>query len=238
MMIQADASQLEWRAAMWLAADKTGIKEINEGIDIHSENQKVFSLPTRLIAKRYAFRTIYRGSGWAFAHDPDFMSVSDSPDFWDNVNEQFYKKYKGLDKWHSSLAACVAEHRPIISPFGREWFFLPKEDGKLPLTQLVNYPVQGTSADLMSIARVSFLRRSKARGLKALLVSTVHDSILVDSPDSEVKEVIQLFYNVFDDIPKNVLHLFGVVLPIPFPCEVKVGNNLLSMTVDVRKKPE
>ena len=65
MLIQADAKALEWWTAVWLSQDKTGMNEILNGLDLHTENQKAFGLPSRLIAKKYLFRTIYRGSAYA-----------------------------------------------------------------------------------------------------------------------------------------------------------------------------
>ena len=229
MLVQADAAQLEWRTAVFLSNDPVGIQEINDQVDTHSENQKAFELPSRLIAKVYLFRTIFRGSGWSFANDPDFLHVSDDPDYWDEVNRKFYKKYKGLDKWHYELASLCAQRKPIVSPFGREWLILPREDGSLPWTVFSNYPVQGTGADLMMIARISLHRRMKAMKLRSLLVSTVHDSIVVDCVPEEVDTLVALLYQVFDDLVANVKKLFGITLPIPFPCEVKVGPNLLNM---------
>lgn len=228
MLIKIDAAQLEWRTAVWLSGDTTGISELNNGSDIHSLNEKAFSLPSRLIAKIYLFRTIFRGNGWSFANDPDFNHVSDDPDFWEDVNKKFYSKYKGLDKWHHQLAKMCAEHVHIVSPFGREWLVLPK-DGKLPWTLFTNYPVQGTGADLMAIARVSLHNRMRSSGLKSLMVSTVHDDIKVDAPDNEVEQVADTAIQVFNDIPKNVKRLFNVDLPIQFPGEVSVGKDLLNM---------
>lgn len=229
MLVQADAAQLEWRTALFLSKDPTGIREILEGQDTHSLNQQAFALPSRLIAKIYLFRTIFRGSGWSFANDPDFMHVSSDPDFWDGVNAKFYRKYNKLDQWHKELSQLVAQRKPIVTPLGREWLILPRDDGKLPWTVFSNYPVQGTGADLMMVARISLRRRMQALGLRSLLVSTVHDSIVVDCVNEEVDTVVKLLYQVFDDLPKNVMKLFGVDLIIPFPCEVKVGPNLHHM---------
>lgn len=228
MLIKIDAAQLEWRTAVWLSGDQTGISEINSGADIHSLNEKAFTLPSRLIAKIYLFRTIFRGSGWSFANDPAFNHVSDDPDYWDDVNVKFYNKYKGLDKWHHNLAKLSAEQKPIVSPFGREWLVLPK-DGKLQWTVFTNYPVQGTGADLMAVARISLANRLKRMRLRTLLVSTVHDDIKCDAPDDEVERVADTAIEVFNDIPKNVKRLFNVDLPIPFPGEVSVGKDLLNM---------
>ena len=109
-------------------------------------------------------------------------------------------------------------------------------DFKLQWTVFTNYPVQGTGADLMALARVSLRRRLILGNYRSLLVSTVHDDIKLDCPDDEVEAVGQLVYKVFDDIPLNLKKLWGINLPIPFPCEVKIGHNLADMH-KLDKKP-
>jgi DNA polymerase I-like protein with 3'-5' exonuclease and polymerase domains len=233
MLIQADASQLEWRTLLYLSQDPVGMAEVIEKQDAHSLNEKAFDLPSRLIAKIYLFRTIYRGSGWAFAHDPAFMHVSKDPKFWDAVGEKFYSKYAGIDKCHQEWANLVTQGLPIVGPFGREWFCSnrnKKGEFFIPWTTLTNYPVQGTGADIMALARVSFARRLKATGWPVLLVSTVHDSIVVDCPDPAlIQPVVNLFHQVFDDIPANIERMFGVDWNVPMDCECKVGANMKDM---------
>jgi len=75
MLIKIDAAQLEWRTAVVLSGDKVGIDEINSKADIHELNRTAFTLPTRLIAKTYLFRTIFRGTGYSFSRDPNFTHV-------------------------------------------------------------------------------------------------------------------------------------------------------------------
>lgn len=232
MLIQIDAAQLEWRGAVWLSNDQTGIKEINEKQDAHTANQKAFNLPDRNTAKTYLFRTIFRGSGWSFANDAAFQHVSNDPAFWDDVNAKFYKKYHGLDKWHHLLAQTVAARRPIVSPLGREWLIPMNKDkfgnDQIPWTTLSNYPVQGTCADIMTVARVTLMRRLLAiPELRMVrLVSTVHDSIVLDAPSENVEQVASIAKAAFDDLPKNFKKLFNLILPIPFPGEIKTGLNL------------
>lgn len=229
MLIKIDAAQLEWRTAVWLSGDKTGIDEINSKADIHELNRTAFTLPTRLIAKTYLFRTIFRGTGYSFSRDPNFTHVSSDPDYWDDVNTRFYQKYHGLDKWHKQLAQIVAARKTIVGPTGRIWKIEPMPDGKLPWPVFTNYPVQGTGADLMMVARISLWNRLRSMRLRTLLVSTVHDDLKLDSPDEEVEIVAKTAYQVFDDIPKNFKKLFNIDLPIPFPGEVSVGRDLLNM---------
>jgi DNA polymerase-1 len=234
VLVQADFNALEWRVPVSLSRDKVGIEELLNKRDVHTANQDEFNLPTRLISKKYLFRTIFRGSGWAFANDPEFSHVSDSPDYWDAVNHKFYTKYKGVDQWHTKLAQFVTAHQPIIGPTGRSWFIEmgpPDRFGlpKIPWNTLTNYPVQGTAADIVAVARISCYNRFKKLKIDGKLQSTIHDSIVADVQDKEVERTAKLMYDVANDLNDNFKKLFNFDLIIPFPVEVKVGPNMTDM---------
>lgn len=224
MIINCDAKQLEWVCAAFLSQDEVAIKEIWDGVDVHETNRAAFDLPTRTIAKIFLFRLIYGGSAYSYAHDPDFTEVSTSQAYWEEVIRRTYAKYTGLGKWHTSLIREVTDRGMLIMPTGRRYIF-PAQDAESFRTQILNYPVQGLGADLVSIARVSLSRRMKILGLKSLLISTVHDSIVVDALQDEAKMVCQLMFDVFDDIPKNFERLFKTKFNLPMRCEISIGNN-------------
>lgn len=240
MLIQCDASQLEWRTILELSGDQVGIKEVLEKQDAHSLNQVAFDLPSRLIAKIYLFRTIFRGSGYSFSIDPAFMHVSTSPKYWDAVGEKFFSKYNGIDRCHNQWAENVVAGKPLVGPLGREWFLPMRRNYRgemaIPWTTLTNYPVQGTGADVMAVARVDLAKRLKALGWPVLLVCTVHDSIIIDGPDEYVDGVSELMYQVFDDLIPNIKEIFGYTWTVPMACEVKVGPNFKDMKFFPRKE--
>lgn len=235
MLIQCDAKALEWRVCLELCQDPVGIQEVLDLRDVHAINQETFNLPSRLISKKYLFRTIFNhGNGYAFTVDPEFMHVSTSVKYWDEVGEKFYSKYKGLEQLYQKNMALVASGKPLEGPLGRFWPLEMERDWrgdlKIPETKVVNYPGQGTGADVMSIARISFRNRlMKAQLPDALLVSSVHDSIVVDAPSAHLQPVTELFHEVFRDIPANIKKLFGYDWKVPLACEIKAGMNLKDM---------
>jgi DNA polymerase I-like protein with 3'-5' exonuclease and polymerase domains len=225
MLVNCDAKALEWVCALYFSQDPTGIKEYLDGVDVHSANQAAFDLPSRLIAKTYLFRLIYGGSAYSYAHDPNFADASTSERYWQEVIDRTYLKYKGLGQWHTKLMQEVVNTGRLVMPTGRVYSFkrMPGED--FPRTQILNYPVQGLGADLMSIARASLFRRMHRANLKSLLVCTVHDSILTDGPKAEAKKVCQLMNDVFRDIPSNFKRVFGVEFNLPVRCEISIGDS-------------
>jgi len=102
MIVQVDAKSLEWCTYLFLSQDPVGVEEwygvVNDPSknDIHRANETAFKLPSRLVAKVFLFRWIYRGSAFAYSRDPDFMGVSRKVDFWQDVIDRYYSKYKGL----------------------------------------------------------------------------------------------------------------------------------------------
>lgn len=116
------------------------------------------------------------------------------------------------------------------SPTGRRYSYKPYKNKRgeyvWPRTQILNFPVQGCGADLMSIARVSAARRLAG---KVDFINSVHDSILVDSPNDIVYDVCSILENVFKDIPKNFERLFKQEFNLPMTGEMKYGPNWKNM---------
>lgn len=203
-------------------------------MDLHTDNQEKFGLPSRLIAKILNFRILYGGNEFSFANDPDFTSISKSKAYWKDVVDAYYDKYRGIGAWHTKIIREVVETNKLVAPTGREYYF-QKFGGQYKDTQIKNYAVQGTGADLMALARVSAHNRLKKLGYgdKCLLVNTVHDSIILDfdARYCDLNVLSNLFHSVFKDLPSNFEKMFGVEFNVPMACEIQYGNNWSDMEV-------
>ena len=230
MIVNVDGKAIEWVAGTYLSQDKIAMQEIWDGVDQHSLNQEEFGLPSRLIAKKFIFRKIFGGTAYSYAHDPDFTDVSSSEKFWQRVIDKSDEKYIGWYKWWIRLIQEATTTGKVVNhATKRTYEYTPKisnGESKWPETTIKNYIVQGTAADLMSIARVSFFKRFKESKVDGVLVNTVHDSIVVDCANNEVERVAKMFYEVFEDIPTNFEKIFGVPFNLPTRAEVSVGKNM------------
>lgn len=227
MKLSCDASALEWNVATFLCQDQIAIQEIIDGFDLHADNQQRFQLPERRIAKIFLFRLIYGGSAWSYANDPDFSWVSSDPDFWQRNIDRLYAKYPGLLRWHNDLVLGVQTSGIWTSPTGRSYQFQPYlKRGRLqwPRTTILNYPVQGLAADVMSVIRVELARRMRKQKYESLLVNTIHDSIDVDAKPEEWYNISEDMKSVFADFPALFEQRFGVVYNLPLRCEIKING--------------
>lgn len=239
MIVNVDAKSLEWCTYLYLSQDPVGIDEWIGVVedptknDIHTANQTAFKLPSRLIAKVFLFRWIYRGSAYAYSMDPDFRPVSTSSKFWQEVIDKYYLKYRKIEETHLRYIREATTTGTIVSPLGREYAFTPKEKrGELVWSEsdIVNWPNQGLGADVMAVARIAVRQRWKRAGLKGKLISTVHDSIVADVPDNEVSAAASLFDSTFRELPKLISQTYAVDWNVPMLGEVSIGPNMLDLT--------
>ena len=234
MLIHLDVKSLELVTAAYLSRDEVLIAEITQGVDIHQNNKERFKLPERRIAKIFVFRLIYGGQAYSYAHDTDFNYISKSIDHWQQIIDDFYKKYPQIAKWHENLVSKVLDTGQLVIPTRRVYSF-PRDEVAANLwfwrPKILNYPVQGLGADLVAIGRVSLWRRLQKSGLrnKVLFISTVHDSIDLDVLDTSM----DLVYNVcriakesIMDIPRNFERLFKVPFDLPVGSEIGYGPSL------------
>lgn len=226
MIVNIDVKSLEVVVAAWLSRDAILLRELKNQLDIHKLNQEAFKLPERLIAKTLVFRILYGGNEFSFVHDADFQGVSTSLNYWRKVIERFYDKYQGIYNWHADSIRGVKKTGKMTSPFGRSFIW---QRGMEKDTEIKNYIVQGTGADIVAMARCSIYRRWRDANIRGCLVNTVHDSIVADVHSEDVHKTITLFNSVFVDLPSNISRIFGVQFDVDVRIEVGVGNDMYNL---------
>jgi DNA polymerase-1 len=174
---------------------------------------------------------IYGGSAYSYANDADFRSVSTSEQFWQEVIDKYYAKYKGIAKWHKELAHEAQSTGRIVIPSGRYFPIVPDftKRNPWPLTIIKNYPVQGFGADCVMLARLNCRKLLHASSLKAKLIGTIHDSIVIDCPNNEVERVAEILKQSIEDVPRMIKQIWDYDFILPLTCEIKYGPNKSKM---------
>ena len=242
-IVNNDAKSLEWCTYLFLSQDETGIKEWNNVVkypdkypDIHTSNQNTFKLPTRLIAKILLFRAIYADpekAAFAYSKDPDFAQVSKKVNYWQDVLDNFFKKYSGLKKKHIQFIQQATTTGKIVSPFGREYIYEPRlinGEYKWSIPDILNWPNQGLGADVMAIVRIVTQHGRKKRNIRGDFISTVHDSVVFDVPSADVDKVAILMRDVYEHLPYYIEKYLGVKWNVVMLGETSVGPNLKDLT--------
>lgn len=235
MIIHSDAAQLEWRSYLEMSGDEVGINELINKVDVHTNNQQRFSLPSRLVSKTFLFRWIYRGSAYAYSVDNDFMPTSTDIKFWQSVIDAANEKYHTLYEFQEKLIAKAKRHEVITIPSGREFLFEMDKSSKpggefyWNINKITNYVNQGFGADLMALVRI-ILRIKLEKRYKPgtyLFMNTVHDSIELDVDNDP-----ELLYNIcietenaFTEVSTFYSAYYRKPFRTPIVGEVKFGVN-------------
>lgn len=231
MIVNADVKSLEIHTAAYLSKDEILHKELHDRADLHSDNQMRFTLPSRRDAKFLIFRILFGGTAGGFFYDPNFASVKFSKEQWQDVVDMFYDKYKGIYKWHVGIVREAVNNGRLVMPTGRVYTFSPYVDNwgnmKFPETQVKNYPVQGLGADLMTLYRIAL--KKLIGSIK--IISSVHDSVVVDCEKDRVEFVVHCMNLAADRVPLMFEDRFGLKYDLPFLVEVGVGKNLKELAV-------
>jgi DNA polymerase I-like protein with 3'-5' exonuclease and polymerase domains len=116
-------------------------------------------------------------------------------------------------------------------PTGRRWVFHehdhPFKDGtSFSPTQLKNYPVQGfATGDIVPLVLGKLFRvlKNSEYAQQALLINTVHDSIILDVKKEVLDEVCKLVKDVMESAPAYLDEVFGIKFDLPLPVGISYG---------------
>lgn len=260
VLIEADWVGMEVGIFAYLTQDTTLIRDITEGIDIHTTMYaKCFDVryedvtkDQRSGIKACTFHVIYGGGAKSMA-----IRMNLSEDFCKRFIQAFYDRYPMSKLWQDNLVRQVESTKYLIEEFtpkgrqkhegyyrsitGRKYFFRTNDTPKFledrgTLTgfnppEIKNYPVQGlATADVHMIALGHLFREAIKHRDKFLLVNTVHDSVLIDCRKEYIDFTCNLIRDELQSIKDIFKEKFKIEFNVPILVEVKYGPSWADMT--------
>ena len=218
-ILEIDFAQLEFRTAVYLAQDKQGMEDIKNNIDVHQYTADIIGV-SRQDAKAHTFKPLYGG----------VTGTEDEKRYY----TKFLEKYKDIKTWHEKLQSEAIRYKRIKLPTGREYAFPFAErtpwGGSTYGTQIKNYPVQGfATADIVPMACINIYKIMQDKGVKSLLVNTVHDSIVADVYPGEEDVMSKIFNQGTSDVIPSLKTYYNINFNVPLDTESKIGINWLQM---------
>ena len=123
------------------------------------------------------------------------------------------------------MGAEVKERGYVSTLFGRKIHF-PQAKSSNPAERAfverasINAPIQGTAADIIRRAMIRMEDALAGANLNAQMLLQVHDELVVEAPESEVKKTMQ----VVRDVMEQAAHP-AVQLSVPLQVDAKAGDN-------------
>lgn len=224
-LLQLDYSQAELRVLAMLSGDPALIDIYVSGRDLHDAVADMMFGPNghkdkelRNLAKTINFGIAYgRGAGSIATKFKKSMSEAQS------IIDKWFKPMPKVKEYINNRRRMASRGEPCVTIFGRERHFVIT-DSELHHIQneYINTPIQGTASDftMLSLLNIYDYLEANWKG-KARLVSTVHDSIILEVEDKPeyLKEIGNACVNIMAQTPLEYVS----DCPVPFVADAEIG---------------
>ena len=224
VLVDADYSQIELRVLAHMSGDEKLIQAYREAQDIHRLTASlVFHVPfeevtplQRRNAKAVNFGIVYGISSFGLSQD---LSISRKEA--QEYIEKYFETYPSIKAFLDQLVEEAREKGYAKTLFGRRRpmpelkssNFMQRSFGE---RVAMNAPIQGTAADIIKLAMLHVDRRLKAEGLRSRLLLQVHDELLIEAYEEELRLVERILAEEMEGAAK---------LSIPLEVDQKRGKN-------------
>lgn len=231
VLLSVDYSQVELRLAAVMAGDEAMLGAFRAGQDIHATTAAaVYGVPfanvtkeMRRHAKAINFGLIYGMSPFGLTRTTD-LTLAES----ENFVKAYFERFPGVKAYLDDTRKVAAQQGYVTTLLGRRRYF-PALKGMMNVQlrqreerEAINAPIQGTAADIMKLAMLQIPQALKNAGLNGNMLLQVHDELVIECPEAELKQTVAVIKNVMET---------AYPLTIPLSTEAKSGKSWGSMQV-------
>lgn len=198
LLLSADYSQIELRVLAHLSGDQVLCQAFAAGEDIHLRTAvEVFDILPGLVssemrrqAKVINFGVIYGQGAFSLAKELG-VTAKQAKAFIDN----YFERHSGA---RTFLDNCIREAEVcgfVTTILGRRLSIpdIASKNGNVrsfAQRNAVNYPIQGSAADIIKAAMIAVTRRMQREGVASRLIMQVHDELVFEVPVAE-REIME-----------------------------------------------
>jgi DNA polymerase I len=224
LLLSADYSQIELRILAHLSKDATLIDTFRRGEDVHDRTaHEVFGpfspMPRdeqRRVAKMVNYALLYGKTAFTLAKDLG-VSRGEAAAFID----AYFARYPSVRGFIDDTIQRARETGHVRTLLGR-LRRLPELKARNPQVrmeaerQAMNTPVQGSAADLIKKAMLDLHRALGARRMQSRLVLQIHDELLLEVPEAEKHDALELVQSIMQG---------ALELDVPLVVDARLGPN-------------
>lgn len=223
-LVDADYSQIELRVLAHLSKDKKMVESFKNDLDIHRKTaSEVFHVPLdkvtdeqRSHSKSVNFGIIYGISDYGLSKDLN-ITRKEAKDY----IEKYLATYPEVKIYMDNIVKLGERQGYVETLFNRRRYIPELNSKNFNIRSFgervaLNTPIQGTAADIIKIAMVNIFEEFTKRKLKSKLILQVHDELIVETADDELREVKDLLTSTMEK---------AISLIIPLKVDVEVGDS-------------
>ena len=181
-------------------------KAFQDGIDIHAMTaSEMFGVPVkdmpadiRRRAKAINFGIIYGISAFGLANQLG-IERSEAGDY----IKKYFERFPGIRDYMDETREFGRAHGYVLTLFGRKCHYpdIKASNGSIRAFNeraAINARLQGSAADIIRRAMIRMETELKAAKLSAQMLLQVHDELIFEVPEKEVKDTILIVRNVME----------------------------------------
>ena len=223
-LLSADYSQIELRVLAHLADEEALQLSFAAGEDIHRRTAgEIFGLFPELVsdeqrrrAKTINFGVLYGMGAFSLAKELG-ISNKEAKGFID----RYFERYPRVLAFMERVKLQARQTGFVTTLLGRRCAVpeIQSSNGAVRSfgeRNAVNYPIQGSSADIIKLAMARIAKRLEAEGLASRMLIQVHDELVFEVPPDEVETMKELIRTEMEQ---------AVSLKVPLRVEIGAGAN-------------
>jgi DNA polymerase-1 len=223
-LLAADYSQVELRILAHLADEPVLKDSFAQGEDIHTRTaSEIFGVSLEMVtpemrrrAKTINFGVLYGMSAFGLAKSLGIGRAEAQ-----NYIDSYFARYPKVLEFIEERKAEARRDLYVTTLLGRRCAVpeIASKNGAVrgyAERNAVNYPLQGSAADIIKVAMVHIHRRLALEGLSAKMVLQVHDELIFDVPETELAAVEALVRQEMEG---------AADLTVPLVVDIGIGNN-------------
>jgi DNA polymerase I-like protein with 3'-5' exonuclease and polymerase domains len=194
----------------------------------------------RSIGKTTNFLTGYGGGAFGLMTTLANNGIYRELDVCQSIIDAFFGAYPTLRQFLQIYKRFILNFSAAVSVFGRVRILLDAEsdDGEIQSKALragCNHIIQSTASDMMLMALVAVEELMRKENMSSILVSTVHDSLVIDGLKEEAQAVHELVMAVLNNFEIVLPRLLGEDydtswMTVPFAGDAEIGPNYGDLT--------
>ncbi|MCS7150735.1 MAG: DNA polymerase I [Caldimicrobium sp.] len=227
LLVSLDYSQIELRILAHFSEDDNLKRAFELGEDIHSYTAcEVFGTTPdkvtpemRRIAKVINFGIAYGMSPYGLSRELKIDVASA-----DAYIRRYFSRYPKVKDFIENTINFARENGYVTTLVGRkrylpEIFSSNKNIRELGQRMAINTPIQGSAADLIKAAMVVLFENLEKKAFESKIVLQVHDELLLEVPEKELDEIINMTRQIMEDPFSH----FGLEFKLRIPLKVNVS---------------
>jgi DNA polymerase-1 len=218
-LLSVDYSQIELRVLAHMSEDAGLIRAFKDDLDIHTATAaEVFNVSLNTVTKEQ--RRIAKAVNFGIAYGQGTYGLAETLGIprkeASDIIEKYFIKFGGIRDYIENTIKKAHEQKYVETLFGRRRY-IPELDNKNVMLKkfgeraAINAPIQGTASDLVKMAMIEL-----AADLKIDMLLQVHDELIFEATESEIKEQLNWIVETMQNVAK---------LKVPLKVNFAIGNN-------------